>query len=42
MVGVWPKSLRDTAAQPGEQVRGFVKHKAIAWARSKNKMKNNF
>jgi superfamily II DNA or RNA helicase len=42
MVGVWPKGLRDIPAQPSEQVRGFIKHKAIAWARSKNKMKNNF
>ena len=42
MVGVWPKGLRDTPSQPSEQVRGFIKHKAIAWARSKNKMKNNF
>tara|TARA_R110000764_G_scaffold22606_1_gene56142 strand:+ start:475 stop:1962 length:1488 start_codon:yes stop_codon:yes gene_type:complete len=42
MVGVWPKGFRDTPSQPSEQVRGFIKHKAIAWARSKNKMKNNF
>jgi len=42
MVGVWPKGLRDTPSQPSEQVRGFIKHKAIVWARSKNKMKNNF
>ena len=39
MVGVWPKGLRDSAAQPGEQVRGFIKHKAILWAKSNNKMK---
>ena len=40
MVGVWPRGLRDSAAQPGEQVRGFIKHKAIAWAKSKNKIKD--
>ena len=40
MVGVWPRGLRETPAQPGEQVRGFIKHKAIAWAKSKNKMKS--
>ncbi|MCP3698341.1 MAG: DEAD/DEAH box helicase [Aliivibrio sp.] len=40
MVGVWPRGLRETPAQPGEQVRGFIKHKAIVWAKSKNKMKS--
>lgn len=40
MVGVWPRGLRESASQPGEQVRGFIKHKAIAWAKSKNKMKS--
>lgn len=40
MVGVWPKGLRESASQPGEQVRGFIKYKAIAWAKSKNKMKS--
>jgi superfamily II DNA/RNA helicase len=40
MVGVWPRGLRDAATQPGEQVRGFIKHKAIAWAKSKNTLKD--
>ena len=40
MVGVWPRGLRDTSSQPGEQVRGFIKHKAIAWAKGKNKLKD--
>ncbi len=39
MVGVWPRGLRDTAITPGEQVRGFIKHKAIAWAKGKEKLK---
>lgn len=40
MVGVWPRGLRDTPTTPSEQVRGFIKHKAIAWAKSKNKLSN--
>jgi superfamily II DNA or RNA helicase len=40
MVGVWPRNLREVSSHPGEQVRGFIKHKAIAWAKGKNKLKD--
>ena len=42
IVGVWPRNLTNRATTPSEQVRGFVKHKAISWAKSKNKLKSNF
>ena len=42
LVGVWPRNLINRATTPGEQVRGFIKHKAISWAKSKNNLKGNF
>lgn len=39
MVGVWPKGLINKALTPGEQVRGFIKHKQIAFAKGKQKQK---
>ncbi len=42
MVGCWMRGLNDRPLTPSEQTRGFIKHKAIAWARSKNKQQGNF
>ena len=40
--GVWPRKLNDRALTPSEQVRGLIKHKSIAWAKSKSKLKFPF
>ncbi len=37
LVGCWPKGMTDKAITPSEQLRGFVKHKKIAFAKSRNK-----
>lgn len=42
LTGVWPRNMTNKAITPSEQTRGFIKHKAIAWAKSKNKLKGNF
>ena len=35
--GVWPRNMTNKAITPSEQIRGFVKHKKIAFSRNKNK-----
>jgi len=42
ITGVWPRNMTNHAITPSEQTRGFIKHKAIAWAKSKNKLKGKF
>ncbi len=37
ITSVWPKGMTDKAITPSEQLRGFVKHKKIAFAKSRNK-----
>ncbi len=37
ITGVWAKGMTDKAITPSEQLRGFVKHKKIAFAKSRNK-----
>ena len=37
MVGVWPRSMSRKILSPSDQVLGFIKHKQIAYAKSKNK-----
>ena len=39
MVGVWPRSLNKKILSPSDQVLGFIKHKQIAFAKSRNKGK---
>ena len=33
--GVWPRSLSDIPADPAPEVLGFIRHRAIAWAKGK-------
>lgn len=33
LTGVWPRGLRDESSEPGEAIRGFIKHKNIKWAK---------
>ena len=40
MVGVWPRQMSNNAITPSEQTRGFIRHKAIKWAKSKNNLKH--
>ena len=37
MVGVWPKGLDSKISPPGGQVKGFIMHKNIKFAKGKNK-----
>ena len=42
MTGVYPRGMTNKMLTPSEQVRAFVKYKAIKWSKSKNKLKSNF
>ncbi len=37
LTGVWSRGLRDIPTTPGEQILGFIKHKKIAFAKSKER-----
>ncbi len=38
ITGVWAKGMTNRAITPSEQLRGFIKHKQIAFAKSKRKL----
>lgn len=37
MTGVWPRNMPDVSAEPSESLLGYIKHKQIAYAKSRNK-----
>jgi hypothetical protein len=35
--GVWPKGMNDVAMEPGQEVKNFLRHLQIRYAKSKEK-----